>query len=186
MPRPRCGWRSWTTAVGGSGRAPCSSFNYVAPNRKRIGLNTKPGLFEAVAGRSFDTWCGVGFENLCLKNLPVVLENLGIPPESVLDFGPFFRQGSRGGDGEASKVGKGLQIDLVLRRKGGILTLIECKFRSRPVGLSVVRDMERKIEFLAAPRSMTVERILLCAGEVTADLASAGYFHRIGGVEVLF
>jgi len=161
-------------------------FNYVAPNRKRIGLNTKPGLFEAVAGRSFDTWCGVGFENLCLKNLPVVLENLGIPLESVLDFGPFFRQGSRGGDGEASKVGKGLQIDLVLRRKGGILTLIECKFRSRPVGLSVVRDMERKIEFLAAPRSMTVERILLCAGEVTADLASAGYFHRIGGVEVLF
>ena len=143
---PRSG-RNWglSTAVGGSGRAPCSSFNYVAPNRKRIGLNTKPGLFEAVAWRSFDTWCGVGFENLCLKNLPVVLENLGIPLESVLDFGPFFRQGSRGGDGEASKVGKGLQIDLVLRRKGGILTLIECKFRSRPVGLSVVRDMERKI-----------------------------------------
>ena len=161
-------------------------FSYVAPNRKRIGLNTRPGLFETIAGRSFDTWCGLGFEQLCLKNLPVVLGNLGIPLESVLDYGPFFRQGPRRGTESAGKSATGLQIDLALRRKGDILTLIECKFRTRPVGLSVVRDMDRKIKLLAAPRSMTVERILLSAGEVTADLANSGYFHRIASVEVLF
>lgn len=161
-------------------------FSYVAPNRKRIGLNTKPGMFETIAGRSFDTWCGLGFEQLCMKNLPVVLGNLGIPLESVLDYGPFFRQGPRGGTESAGKLAKGLQIDLALRRKGGILTLIECKFRTRPVGLSVVREMERKIAALAAPRNTTVERILLSAGEVSSDLVNADYFHRIGGVEVLF
>lgn len=87
-------------------------FSYVAPNRKRIALSTQPGLFDAITAKSFDTWCGLGFEQLCLKNLPAILENLDIPIESVLDFGPFFRQAPRDSStsGKTQRSPSGLHI----------------------------------------------------------------------------
>ncbi|MCP4601798.1 MAG: ATP-binding protein [Proteobacteria bacterium] len=149
-------------------------FTYIAPNTQAISMNTEPGLFEQLTASSFSNYCGLAFERMCLKNFDRILAKLEIPLHSVMGVGPYFRQPPRGG-----KPDQGLQIDILLRRKGQVLTIFECKFSSRPVGLSVVEEVKRKEKLLNAKRSYSIERVLICANEVTAPLANAGYFHQI-------
>ncbi len=155
-------------------------FTWVEPNLDLIRLNEKPGLCERLCGAGLDSYFGLCFEQLCMKNLPRLFSHMGLDFQQVVGFGPFFRQRRRDGSGD-----QGLQIDLLVRRRGQVLTLVECKFSSRPTGVSVVDEVQRKIKFLRAPASYTVERVLLCAGEVTSALQRHDYFHHILGLEAL-
>ena len=159
-------------------------FQFVEPNLASIKLNSKRGLFDKLGSRSFDTYCGLAFEQLCLKNLPSILKYMDIDPADVVNVGPFFRQGSRSATKSKSKTA-GLQIDILIHRRGDVLTLIECKFRTQPLGVSVISEVERKIKLLKVPRKFTVERILLSAGELTRDLEQTSFFHRVIGLEAL-
>ncbi len=156
-------------------------FTYIGPNRKVIELNTHPGLFEQLAGSSLDTYFGLCFERLCLKNLSRIFSRMEMDISSIIGFGPFFRQRKRKGKDEP-----GLQIDILVRRKGQVLTLIECKFSSQPVGISVIKDVQRKVKLLKVPRIFTVERVLICGGEVTSPLQNSDYFHHILGLDAIF
>jgi len=79
-----------------------------------------------------------------------------------------------------------LQIDILVHKKGQVLTLIECKYSTTPISTSIIPEIERKIKFLKAPRHFTIERILISGGEVTANLQKSDYFHHIVGMETLF
>jgi hypothetical protein len=79
-----------------------------------------------------------------------------------------------------------LQIDILVHKKGQVLTLIECKYSTKPISPSIIPEIERKIKFLKAPRHSTIERILISGGEITADLQKSDYFHHIVGMETLF
>ena len=155
-------------------------FSFVEPNKKLIALNKKPGLFERLTEGRLPAWCGLAFEKLCLQNMSGLLRALDIPLYQLEDYGPFFRQPNR------KKGGEGVQIDLLIKRKGEILTLLECKFKSTPVGISVVNDVKTKIERLKAPKRFSVERVLLSAGEVTREVENSGYFHRILNINSFF
>jgi hypothetical protein len=153
----------------------------VEPNKKIIEMNTTPGLFNKVAGKSLDIFLGLSFEQLCMRNLPALLDGIGCDMHQILNFGPFFRQRGRGKNKE-----EGLQIDILLHRKGQILTLFECKYSTKPIGTTVISEVERKIRFLKAPRNFTVERILITGSGITPGLQKNDYFHQILGVEDLF
>lgn len=57
----------------------------------------------------------------------------------------------------------------LLRRRGQVLTLIECKFSQNPIGLSVVQDVQRKVarrdglEYAPACDANPTERACLIA-----------------------
>jgi len=156
-------------------------FRYVEPNKKIIEMNTTPGLFNKVAGKSLDIFLGLSFEQLCMRNLPALLDSIGCDMHQIVNFGPFFRQRGRGKNKE-----EGLQVDIMLHRKGQILTLFECKYSTKPIGTTVISEVERKIRFLKAPRNFTVERILITGSGITPALQKSDYFHHILGVEDLF
>lgn len=156
-------------------------FSYIKPNKRVIEINTKPGLFQQLAGKSIDTYFGLAFERLCMKNLPGLLSAVGIQLNEVLGYGPFFRQPARKSPNDA-----GLQIDILVHRQGHILTIIECKFQTTPVGLSVVQEVERKLALLKPGKIYTVEKILVCAGPITRDLQQSGYFHMILDIDTFF
>jgi len=156
-------------------------FSYIKPNKRVIEINTKPGLFQQLAGKSIDTYFGLAFERLCMKNLPGLLSAVGIPLNEVLGYGPFFRQPARTGPNDG-----GLQIDILVHRQGHILTIIECKFQTTPVGLSVVQEVERKLALLKPNKIYTVEKMLVCAGPITRDLQQSGYFHKILDIDAFF
>jgi len=155
-------------------------FAYIEPNRDAIELNTKPGLFDQLAGNTFDANCGLAFERLCIKNLPAILSRLGVGLHQVLGYGPFFRQPPRNG-----RKDKGTQIDILVHRKGHVLTVVECKFRAQPTGMPVIQETEEKVKLLRAPRHYSVERVLITGGEITSELERSGYFHQTLGLEAV-
>ena len=158
-------------------------FTYMEPNQEIIKLNTKTGMFGQIAGKRFDNYCGLAFERLCMKNLPRILERLEIALHEVLGFGPFFRQPRRSAHrGEE----EGLQIDIMVHRKDQVLMLIECKFSTKPIGATLIREVEKKIELLKAPKHYTIEKVLLCSGTIRSDLKKSGYFDRILGLGAIF
>ncbi len=159
-------------------------FTWVEPHRQVIELNTRPGLFERTTGKGLDAYFGLCFERLCVKNLPQIFERLEIDFHQVMGFGPFFRQPRRKGNHDEGD--EGLQIDLLVRRRGQVLTLVECKFSSRPIGPAVVEQVKRKEALLKAPSSHTLERVLISAGDISPAVQKSDYFHRIVGLEAIF
>jgi hypothetical protein len=155
-------------------------FSYIKPNRRIIELNTQPGLFARLAGKSIDPYFGLAFEQFCIKNLPNLLAHAGIELNEIIGYGPFFRQPARKGRHTA-----GFQIDILLHRHGHILTVIECKFQTPPLGYSVIREVERKIALLKPKKLYTIEKMLMCAGPITRDVQQSGYFHKILGLDAL-
>lgn len=152
------------------------------PHRQAIAQNKKDGLFESIASKSFDAYCGLAFERLCLKNMSSLLNGLGISWSQVRRYGPYFRQPPRT---KSTGQRQGLQIDILIERIGHVFTLIECKFSPHPVGLSVVREVESKIRLLHAPKSHSMEKVLIAPGGITSDLENSGYFHKVLGVEAV-
>ena len=156
-------------------------YRYIEPNRKVIEINTRPGLFEQLTGNTLSSYFGLAFERFCIKNLPSILDHMSIDLPQILGFGPFFRQSSRKNGGSG-----GLQIDILIRRKGHVLMLIECKFRAQPVTVSVIREVEKKVKLLKVPRHYTIERILISSCGITSELERSGYFNRVLGLGALF
>jgi len=155
-------------------------FQYVKRNLTIIQLQESGGLAQRLIERSLYSFLGIGFELLCLKNISQIIRALNIPLASIVEIGPYFKQASR-------KTGEpGLQIDLCLLRKGGILTVIECKFREHPIGTEVIQEMETKLAKLKIPSQITLEKVLISASGVTTDLESRDYFHQILGLEAIF
>jgi len=155
-------------------------FTWIEPNRELIEMEGRTNRFDPFGVYGLDAYFGLCFERLCMKNLPQIFARLELDFRRVTGFGPFFRQRRRKKERD-----EGLQIDLLVRQKGHVLTLIECKFTARPVGTTVIDEVARKIKFLGAPSHYTVERVLISAGGVTPDLARSDYFHQIAGLETI-
>lgn len=68
---------------------------------------------------AYRTWCGLAFENTCLKHIAQIKKGLGIS-------GVYTEQSSWRSDGKTSD--QGAQIDLLLDRADNSINLIEIKF----------------------------------------------------------
>lgn len=150
-------------------------FNYMQPNIQIIESNNRPGGFENFVSNSFDTYLGLAFERFCFKNIYSIFDALDISHFNVVNYGPFFKQGSR----KSSSKSSGLQIDILIEQKGAILTLIECKFSVNPIGPTIIQEIEKKIHLLQAPKKYTIEKVLICANGVSSSLRKENYFHKI-------
>ncbi len=147
-------------------------FAFIRPNLKKIRTAAQREMFARLAqtGR-FHAWRGKAFEQLCIRHAWRIAEILGFSGVDF-SFGPYFRAPSRDKSG--------LQIDLLFSRADNVITLCEMKCSVSRVGTSVVREMERKAEFLQrAFPSKTIQRVLVVHGEPTRDLVRTGYFYRI-------
>lgn len=151
-------------------------FTYMDSRLNLIQNNIRGPLFWGLASSSFESYCGIAFERFCLKNFVSILATMNMELSQIRGFGPYFRQGSRK---EGEKSVTGLQIDILSERQGGILMAFECKFKTKPVGLEVIGQFERKLECLKPPKNYTIEKILIAPGGVTRDLNRSHYFHHI-------
>lgn len=155
-------------------------FQYVKKNLPLIQLQNEGEIAHRIIGNSINSYLGLSFEMLCEKNITQILKSLNINLNTIIDIGPYFRQASR-------KTGEpGLQIDLCLLRRGGILTIIECKFGEYPIGSEIINELENKLKKLRVPSNVTIEKVLISAAGVTTELEHRDYFHHILGLESLF
>jgi uncharacterized protein len=67
----------------------------------------------------FKTWTGYAFENICLKHIPQIKKGLGI--SGIYSTSSTYLK-------SATKVEKGIQIDLLIDRNDSVVNLVEIKF----------------------------------------------------------
>ena len=85
--------------------------------------------------------------------------------------GPYFRSPASGKGG--------LQIDLLFSRADNVISLCEMKCSITPIGIGIVKEVERKVELLQSEfPSKTIQRVLVVHGEPSRELARSGYFYR--------
>jgi hypothetical protein len=86
--------------------------------------------------------------------------------------GPYFRAPSRDTTG--------LQVDLLFARADNVLTVCEMKCSVAPLGMEVVREVERKVQLLQREfPTKTIQRALVIQGEPSRAVVGSGYFYRI-------
>lgn len=151
-------------------------FRFIQPVRKRIKqLPHGLPLHQALPDRRYEVFRGLALEHLCYHHAHLIAQRLGF--SAVLyEYGSWFRKGD---------LATGAQVDLLFRRADRVLTLCEVKFAQK-VGTKVIKEVEQKVQALAAMGRYTVERVLITVHPPTQNLLNEGYFNQVLTVEELF
>ena len=147
---------------------------YIEPHIKLINTNPSKNLFSRLVKPVWQSWLGFAFENFCLKNAFYLTEIMGFS-DQVLNWGPLFHQKD-----------KGFQIDLVYVRQDNVITVCELKYSSTPIGVDIIREMDRKCSLITIPHGFTLEKALISRFGADASLTSLGYFNHIISGEDFF
>ncbi len=143
---------------------------YIFPKREQIEDKT----MQLQTVESLPGWSGtlgLQFENLILTNKLTLFSKLGIPPDSIVHSGPFFQR--------KTKVLEGCQIDLLIQTKTKILYLCEIKFSENPIGASVIKEVEEKIQRITVPRLYSIRPVLIHVNGVTDAVKDSELFDQI-------
>lgn len=138
---------------------------YIEPLRTRIEKN------RVVTPPAWTTVMGIQFENLVLNNSHRVYELLGINPSDVIYDNPYFQR--------STKAHPGCQIDYLIQTKFNTLYLCEIKFSKELVGLSIVKEVQQKIERIAKPKNFSIRPVLIHVNGVTDAVIESDFFAKI-------
>lgn len=147
-------------------------FAFIEPNLKAMAAGSRVSLFGEISrSGAYHVWIGRAFEMLCTQHADIIAHLLGF---SGIRFtvGPYFTP-ARAGE-------PGAQIDLVFSRPDRVVTVCECKYADRPVGLETIAEMKRKIRVLEpVAERKTIQPVLIVRDRASQDLIDSGFFYRI-------
>lgn len=143
---------------------------YIAPNSSKIKQDSYSfkGLTNLTEWQSI---MGLQFENLVIGNRKLVIKHLGLSNSDILADNPYLQK--------TNKNQQGCQIDYLIQDKFNTFYICEIKFSRNPIGKSVIKEVQSKIDKLKTPKYMSFRPVLIHLGEVTEDLKNSGYFYKI-------
>jgi hypothetical protein len=100
----------------------------------------KSSVWQTMATQqSYKIWCGLAFENVCLKHVDQIETALGIQGIAT-NVSSFIKSGS--------DQDEGVQIDMIIDRADNCINLCEMKFYNTGFEISKIyaRDLKRKID----------------------------------------
>lgn len=143
---------------------------YIAKFKNKI----EQGSFDQHLVSSLPGWntmLGLQFENLVLNNRHYVIDSLHLSRADIINDNPFFqRQNTKQ---------PGCQIDYMIQTKFETLYICEIKFSKKPIGTSVIQEVQQKIDNLKRPKGHSCRAVLIHANGVTDELLESGYFSSI-------
>jgi AAA+ ATPase superfamily predicted ATPase len=143
---------------------------YIQPNKAKI----EKGIFKKTSITTLPGWesiISLQFENLVLNNDAYVIERLGVPAEEVLFSNPYFQK--------KTKMHSGCQIDLLIQTKFNSLYICEIKFSKSEIDLSVIDEVNNKIDKLDIPKNFSYRPVLIHVNGVSRAIVESGYFSNI-------
>ncbi len=111
------------------------------------------------------------FENLVLNNRTFIWNQLGIKPEDILSENPFFQR--------PTKRQVGCQIDYLIQTRHGSLYVCEIKFTKKKVSISVIDEVQEKINRLKRPKGNSCRPVLIHVNGIEEDIEESHYFSTI-------
>jgi AAA+ ATPase superfamily predicted ATPase len=133
---------------------------------------------QAVARSAIDQFLAYSFERYCRANSYLIADILGFPSIKYLS-GVYYKRGD-------ISLGIGYQWDLVFDRADKVLTLCEIKYSNAPVGVSVIREFEERLEKTRIETRKTIQRVLISVNGATEQLLEKNYFDRVITLDDLF
>ncbi len=138
---------------------------YIDPIRDRIkaaALSTMPPGWHSMLG--------VQFENLVVNNRALVHRLLQIPPEEIVNSGPYLqtRQTRR----------PGCQIDYLVQARHNVLYLVEIKFQQDPISIKIIDEVQKKCEALQLPKGFSLRPVLIHVNGINDSVIDSGFFAR--------
>ncbi len=143
---------------------------YIAPNKDRIENNA----FLDRTLTSLPAWesiMGLQFENLVLSNRHTIQNILEIRAEDIIYDNPFFQT--------KTQRRPGCQIDYLIQTRFNTLYVCEIKFSKHSMGLSIIKEIQQKIEKLKIPKYISCRPVLIHVNGVKDDVIDSRYFADI-------
>ncbi len=152
-------------------------FHFIKPRKNIIQKNEGSNLVGSISQAKWNAFFGLQFERLCEDSFLMILKRLDIQLSEVKNFGSYFQQ--------KTLDHSGIQMDLVIELNDGILHFLEFKYHEKPVGSSVAKEMEAKIQKLKLSKNITLEKTLIAMNGFTKDLRDSKYFDHLLTLEDL-
>jgi AAA+ ATPase superfamily predicted ATPase len=154
-------------------------FKFIKPLNSKI----EEGQFKefpmlALSMETYRKWLGFSFERWCRRINHQIAKKIGF---SAIQYesGSYFKRKNKNNQDES------FQIDLLYKRADRVLTICEVKYTSAPVGVSVIKEVEKKLELLADKKRLSIHKVLISANGVDKSLQNKAYFDQIFTLEDL-
>lgn len=150
---------------------------YILPNKERA----RQGNLAEISPATLPGWhtiMGLQVENLIINNRKKLKQLLNIKKNETLIDNPFLQR--------KTNRHPGCQIDYMIQTKFNILYICEFKFKTQPIGKTVINDLKQKIDNLALPRNFTYRPVLVHASSITDDVLESQFFSDIIHLEEFF
>lgn len=157
-------------------------FAFIKPNISFIQKNLKNIFLNISSTPKYYSWLGKSFENMCLTNHKRIAELLGFSAVKY-NVGPYFKSTYQATEKMPKTLDlldtQGVQIDLVFDRADHVLTLCEIKYTSNPIGVEIIKEVQKKQEIIMNEFNRTVEKVLITKAPPTQDLIDKHFFNKI-------
>lgn len=138
---------------------------YIEPLRTQIEKN------RIVVPPAWTAIMGIQFENLVLNNFHSVYKLLNIDPNEVVYDNPYFQR--------STKTQQGCQIDYMIQVKFNTLYMCEIKFSKERIGLSIVKEVQQKMDRLIKPKNFSIRPILIHVNGISDAVQESDFFAKI-------
>ena len=138
---------------------------YIEPKRTQIEKN------RVVTPPAWSTVMGIQFENLVLNNFHRIYELLRLDPGEVIYDNPYFQR--------PTKTHPGCQIDYLIQSRFNTIFICEIKFSKELIGLSVVKEVQQKMNRIVKPKGFSMRPVLVHVNGVTDAVIESDFFANI-------
>ncbi len=148
-----------------------------------IDAEIQRGVFQenpssALQMDAYQKWLGYAFERFCRKRHHLIAKTLGFHGIHYL-AGALYNK-------KTQKEDPGFQFDLVFDRDDHVMTLCEMKYVQTKVGIGVIEEFERKLEFLPNLKRKTIQKVLVTTEGASDSLINRHYFDQVVTLDDLF
>ena len=138
---------------------------YIEPKRELI---NKSGSISVPV---WHTIMGLQFENLVLNNRAALFNIIGINPGEIEYHNPYFQS--------KTKAREGCQIDLLIQTRFNTLYLCVIKFSKNEIGMSVIQEVQEKMNRMVLPRGFSIRPVLIHVNGVAEIVEESAFFAHI-------
>lgn len=139
--------------------------NFIEPRKKQNQIDNTDFINNIYSSAQFKSWLGISFELLCYHHRHLIARKLGFG-QIEYTAGPYFRHNKN------SKL-KGVQVDLIFYRKDKVFVVCEIKYQEKTIGISILNELAEKIAKIPELENKTVQKVLISAGKVSAEVENS-------------